>query len=228
MTGSDIRRYEMLLRVRDFGQTHADLFPASSVAQAQFAAVDAVIKALSAHSVAKMSAKRDGKAPKASARQVLITRLEALALTGRALARTQPDVGDKFRIPYPQPDQALVTAGRLFARNAEALKGEFLAHAMPEMFIADLTKAVDDFEAAIQERDNHRAASAGVQASIKRALADGMSAVVRLDAIVANHAGHDPKLTAVWKRERRVTSARRRATPQPAATSSPTASEAAA
>ena len=37
---------------------------------------------------------------------------------------------------------------------AEALKAEFLAHAMSETFIADLTKAVDDFEAAIQKREN--------------------------------------------------------------------------
>ena len=37
---------------------------------------------------------------------------------------------------------------------AEALKAEFLAHAVSETFIADLTKAVDDFEAAIQNREN--------------------------------------------------------------------------
>jgi hypothetical protein len=218
----------MLLRVRDFGHAHAALFPTSSLAQAQFAAVDAVIMAVSLYAVTKMSAKRDGKAPKASARQALLDRLEAVALTGRALAKTQPDIADKFRIPHPQPDQALITAGRLFAKNAEAFKPAFLAHAMPESFIVDLTKAVDDFERAIQERGNSRAESAGVQASIRRALADGMAAIARLDAIVSNHVGHDPKLMAAWKRERRVAATRRRGAAQPAPASSPTPSEPAA
>ena len=221
MTSSDIRRYEMLLRVRDFGQVHAALFPLSSVAHAQFAAVDAVTRAVGEYAVTKMSAKRDGKAPKASARRALADRLEAIALTGRALAKTQPDIADKFRLPHTRRDQALITAGRLFVKNAEALKPEFLAHAMPESFIADLTKAVDAFEEAIQERDNSRAQSAGVQASIRRALADGMAAIVRLDAIVSNHVGDDPQLMAAWKRERRVAATRRRGTLEPPAASSP-------
>jgi len=200
----------MFLRVRDFGEAHAALFPTSSLAQEQFAAVAAAVKALGGHAVTKMSTVRVGKSPKAATRLALIGRIETIALTGRAMALNKPELADKFRVPHPQPDQALITAGRLFAKDAEALKAEFLAHAMSETFIADLTKAVDDFEASIQERENGKAASAGVRASIKTAITGGMTAVTRLDAIVTNHLGNDPKVMAVWKRERRVGATRRR------------------
>jgi hypothetical protein len=200
----------MLVRVRDFGEAHAALFPKSTVAQEQFAAVAEAVKTLGEHAVTKMSAAREGKSPKAAARLALIDQLETLAFTGRAMAQDNPDLADKFRVPHPQPDQALITAGRLFAKDAEALKAEFLAHAMPETFIADLMKTVDDFEAAIQEREKGKAASAGVRASIKDALSGGMAAVARLDAIVTNHLGDNPKTMAVWKRERRVASSTRR------------------
>jgi len=123
-----------------------------------------------------MSAAREGKSPKAAARLALIDHLQTIALTGRALAQNTPELADKFRVPQPRADQALITAGRLFAKDAEALKAEFLAHAMSETFIADLTKAVDDFEAAIQERENGKSESTGARADIRKALAAGSAA----------------------------------------------------
>ncbi len=53
MTSSDIRRYEMFVRVRDFGEAHAALFPKASLAQEQFAAVAAAATALSGHAVTR-------------------------------------------------------------------------------------------------------------------------------------------------------------------------------
>lgn len=228
MTNSDIRRYEMFVRVRDFGEAHAALFPRSTLAQEQIAVVDAAVKALGSHAVTKMAASREGKSPKAAARVALLGRLEAIALTGRAIAKAKPELADKFRIPRSQPDQALITTGRLFATDAEMFKAEFLAHAMSKSFIDDLTKAVDDFEAAIQARDQNKGATAGVRALIKAALSDGMAAVSRLDAIVMNHFGSDPKLMAVWKRERRVGATRRRTSPAAAATPAASSSATAA
>ena len=41
MAAIETRRYEMLVRVRDFGDAHGDLFPTSSLAREQFTAVAA-------------------------------------------------------------------------------------------------------------------------------------------------------------------------------------------
>ena len=54
-------------------------------------------------------------------------------------------------MPVAHSDQALITAGRLFAQAAEAFKAEFIAHALPKTFIADLTALIDGFEDAIRD-----------------------------------------------------------------------------
>ena len=69
MTSMETKRYEMLDRVREFGDAHADLFPESSRAREQFAAVGAAVKELSAYAVKKMSAAHEGSRQKAAARQ---------------------------------------------------------------------------------------------------------------------------------------------------------------
>ena len=221
MTTMQARRYEMLVRIRDFGKVHADLFPNSSLAREQFAAIGAAVKELSAHAVKRMLGAREGTASKAAARNALRDRLEALALTARAMAQTAPGLEDKLRVPNPSTDQALLTAGRLFAQEAEPVKGEFIRHALPKTFIADLTTLVDEFEDAIRDRSTSKAESAAAHASIKTALAAGNAAALRLDAMVTNHLVGDPMITAMWKRERRVHRPRRHVAvaPGPAAAS---------
>jgi hypothetical protein len=86
MTTIETRRYEMLVRVRDFGEAQLDLFPASSVARDQFGAVGAAVRALSTHAVDKMSATREGR---------------------------NTGVEDKFQLPDSIIDQGLLTAGRV-------------------------------------------------------------------------------------------------------------------
>ena len=210
MTGLETKRYEMLDRVRQFGDANADLFPASSLAREQFAALGAAVTELTAFAVTKMAAAREGSRQKVVARQALRDRLETIALTGRAMAQDVPALGDTFRLPESQTDQALLTTGRLFAEQGERLKADFIAHAMPPTFVADLNKAVADFEAAIHNRSNGKAHSTAVRQCIKDALATGTAAAVRLDAMVANHLRGDSMVTARWARDRRVERPRRR------------------
>ena len=68
MTSMETKRYEMLDRVREFGDAHADRFPASSLAREQFAAVAVAVKELSAYAVKKMSAAHEGSRQKTAAR----------------------------------------------------------------------------------------------------------------------------------------------------------------
>ncbi len=204
VTSIETRRYEMFVRVRDFGKTHGNLFPESSVAREQFATVDATVKQLSQHAVTKMSAVREGKSTKAMAREALLDRIEAMALTARAIAGDTPGLKDKFRVPVPRTDQALLTAGRLFARDAEEFKDQFLAHAMPQTFLADLIGLVETFEGAIQEREEGKGGSTAARASIKAALASGTTAVQKIDAMMTNHLRGDSATTALWRSVRRI------------------------
>jgi hypothetical protein len=139
----ETRRYEMLVRVSEFGEAHSHLFPESSLAGEMFATVGEAVTQLSAHTVSKMSTARGGTSTRALARRELRDRLEAIGRTAREIGATTEGLEDKFQLPATPTDLALLTAGRLFARDAEEFKTHFIAHAMPETFLADLVIAPD-------------------------------------------------------------------------------------
>jgi hypothetical protein len=204
MENIERRKYEMLIRVRDFGDAHQRLFPASSLAKDQFAAIDAAVKALSLHAATKMSAARAGRNDKAAARAALVTCLEAITKTARAVGQDTAGLEDKFRMPEHQTDQAILTTGRVFAQDAAAFASQFIGHAMPSTFIADLNGLVDQFDQAIRGRQAEKDDQTAARASIEAALASGFVALHKLDAIVTNHLKGDPVTLAVWRGDRRV------------------------
>jgi hypothetical protein len=153
MNAMERRQYEMLVRVRDFGTTYVDLFPEASVARDNFAAVEAAIRELDAQEVAHSAASVAGRAQRNSAaRQVLADRLNAIAQTARVIRQDDSNLLQQFEVPAPATDPALITTGRKFARDAEGLSSQFIAHGMPVTFIADLTALVDSFESALRDR----------------------------------------------------------------------------
>ena len=209
MTRMEMRRYAMLARVRDFGQAHRDLFPESSVGGQAFATVAAAVAELSEHAVAKMSSAREGIRAKTEARHGLIDRLEAIARTAHAIAVDRPGFDDSFKLPRQHSDEALVTIARVFIQDAEATKGQFVAHGLADTFLAELQKLLEKFEQAARDREAGRSARIAAHAGIERALLAGLAAVRKLDVIVANQLQHDSTVLAVWEGERRLDSTRR-------------------
>lgn len=222
MTRMEMRRYAMLGRIRDFGQAHRDLFPASSVGGQAFATVAAAVAELGEHAVAKLSSVREGFRAKAEARLALIDRLEAIARTARAIAVDRPGFDDPFRLPRQQSNEALVTIARVFIQDAEATKDQFVAHGLAETFVADLQKRLETFEQTARDCDTGRNARVVAHAGIERALLAGLAAVRKLDVIVANQLQHDSTALAVWEVERRLEIGRRPRVTAPTIKSAPT------
>jgi hypothetical protein len=204
MTNSETRRYEMLLRVREFGETHRDRFPAPSLARQAFDEVAAAVAQLSEQAVSKMAAARGGKGTKATARRALTERLEAMARCARVIAEGKPGFDDPFRMPSPRTDQALLTAGRVFVRDAGPVAEQFKSYGMPENFVESLRALVEDFDQAIRTRQAGRDGHMAARGRIEQALSSGLAAVRKLDIIVANQVHDDPVTIAVWERDRRV------------------------
>jgi hypothetical protein len=233
MNAMERRQYEMLVRVRNFASTYGHLFPASSVAGENFAAVDAAIRELDAQELAHQTASVSGRAErKGPARRALAARLQAIARTARVLREGDPALLQQFEVPASATDQALVASGRKFARDAEALSSQFVAHGMPDTFIGDLNGLVNELETAVRDRGLGGEARRAARVSTNAALAAGLAAVRTLDAIVTNHLGGDAVTCAVWKRERRIvypkrTDAAPEPEPAPAAPDSPTETKAA-
>src|SRR5262245_41048125 len=204
MNTMETRRYAMLVRVKDFGEAHRDLFPESTAGGRAFAAVAAAVAQLSGHTVSKLSTARDGLRAKAKAREALVERLDKIGRTARAIAEETPGFDDPFRLPRKQSDEALLMTGRMFVQEAEALRDRFIGHSLPETFVADLTGVLTTFEEAIRHTEAGRSARASAQAGIAEALLDGLAAVRQLDVIVPNQLAGKESLLAGWERDRRV------------------------
>ena len=195
------RQYEMLLRVRDFGQTHGHVFRATGMAPELFRSIDAAVDELAATAVAKASAAVSSRADeKRRARQDLaglLVKASQLARVLRARGRTVP----AFMLPASKCDLEVLTVARHFARDAAAFEADFSGHGMSATMIAGAAAA---FARAISERGAGRADHTAALVRIKELLAGALLDVRRLDLIVANELARDTVVTAVWKQARRV------------------------
>jgi len=202
----EIRRYDMLVRVRDFGAAHAERFAPDSLAAQAFTIVAQAVASLSEHAIRQISghgSARQATTTRAVARRALRGQLDTIARTAHAIGLDTPGVAQRFRIPR-SGDFPLLAAARAFATDAAPLAAEFIAHALPPDFIVALHTGIAEFEAAIGEQEDGKMQHIAARAGIGEALATGLAAVRRLDAIVPNAFREEPLAVAGWRRARHV------------------------
>lgn len=207
MTRTDRIRYEMLLRVRDFGNTHKELFPEPLSGHQAFATVARVIDEIDAHVTARAIAAGETRKDQAARRQVILARMQSIARTSRRVTQASGALM-RLRMPRKQADTALVADARLFLTRAEACHDQFVSLGLPASCLTDLRAALDAFEAAMTDRRLGRAGVASAQAAIEASLTEGSNAARTLDVVVANTVNDDPALLAAWERDRRLVTGR--------------------
>jgi hypothetical protein len=203
MTNQEIRNYQMLGRVRDFGTAHRDLFPARSVAGKLFAAVAAAADDLQQHETTESAGRggeQEGAVSKAAARAELRRQVGAIAKTARA--SEVPGLG-KFRASLSCGDERLLSQARTFLQEAKPFAETFVAHELPSNFLRQLQAAIDAFEQAMRERASGRDQRVGARASIEATMEAGLRAVRRLSDIVPNKL-QNPSAVALWNGARRM------------------------
>ncbi|HJQ24417.1 MAG TPA: hypothetical protein VKA60_10920 [Blastocatellia bacterium] len=219
MDSSEMKIFEMFTRVRDFGAAHAADYPAESLGGRMFAEIGSVIEALNAQTAAQTSglaAARETTGSKAVARNALRGELEMITRTARAMAIDTPGLDDKFRLPRSNADQALLNAARAYHADAEPLKTEFIAHAMPEDFLETLDELVGDFENQMTVGNRNAAAHIAASAAIDTEIERGMTVARRLDPIVRNKYHNNPGVLAAWMSARHIERAGRKGPKKPA------------
>ena len=87
MTRHQRARYESLVRVREFGKAHCELFPPSSTGGRAFANVATAAAEIEAHATAKILTAKDGREATQVARNILIDRMKIVARTGKGLRK---------------------------------------------------------------------------------------------------------------------------------------------
>jgi hypothetical protein len=209
-----VRVLEMLIRVRQFGAAHADVFPTGSRGAELFALVAASITNMETHATTQDSSKRGAKeqvAIKRAALDNLCGQLEAISRTARAMSLSTPGIADKFRMPRSKGEQAILTTARSFATDIAPHKAELIRRGLGASFDEDLGEAI----AALEELADSKAQKVGVSvaatAAVSKAAEQGRNAVRELEAIVLNIFRDDPAALAEWDSASHTERASRRA-----------------
>jgi len=207
MTRTETARYEMLVRVRDFGAAYGERFPGSTRGSEAFAAVTTAVTQLEQHGASQYSnrhAVRGTKATTSDAFRELLTMLDAIERTAQAVALDTPVTDGQFVIPRKHGSSAVLNAARSIVTDAEPLAKAFIAHGLPKDFIGQLEAKIAAFEEARKERVAAKEQHASARKAIEDAFESGTEAVQHLDAIVANVIGGDGQAMAAWGVARHV------------------------
>jgi hypothetical protein len=201
------RKYEMLLRVRDFGVMHQQLFSKSAVGQQAFAAIGGAIDELATSDVTKMSTSLARRAEGTrAARWALRQLLRDVSRLARVFRAGGVDIGP-FELPESRSDHDLRIAGRQFALAAKAHVAEFTGHGLSPSRIARVTTA---FETAMRDRGNSYGEHVAARARIQDLLTKACLNVQRLDVLIANGVDADIVVKAVWEQACRIEERKRR------------------
>ncbi|MCC7043455.1 MAG: hypothetical protein IT183_06315 [Acidobacteria bacterium] len=203
-------KYEVLVRVNDFGTAHGELFPASSVGGQAFAEVAKSVADFETHFGDAVRAAEEARRVKAGKRRAVIEGLKAISHTGRGWA-TRATGQNLFRLPSRKSATAILEAARRFMADAEPRKAEFVRMGLPPDFLTELRAAVDAFARAIEGRRAGRLQARKARAAIDASLARGSAALRTLDIVVVNAVRRDPVVAAAWDGARRIEGSRRAA-----------------
>ena len=203
MEDMEIRRYEMFIRVREFGVANASSFSPNSLAGELFATINSIVDELSGHAIKQTFSDRtarEGTANKASLRDELREEMLAISHTARIMKIDQPGFENRFRLPRNLADKALITLAHTFAENVAPLVSEFVRHELPANFLEDLNNTIKLFEKAANDQNHGTENRVIASAAIDGAIEHGMETVRRLDTVVKNRFSNDPAILAAWAR----------------------------
>ncbi len=215
MTRRQRYRYEMFLRIRDFGKDarwKSRELPASRDA---FAAVGKAVADIMECSVARRLAVSSTRV-RSRLRVSIREKLKAIARAARHVSALEAPTATvtRFLMPVSESDLALIATARQFITNVEAVKDRVIALGLPPTFVDDLRDLADAFDAAIRERRQAHASAAAATAGLSKAIADGFAAVRVLDIIVPNQLAQEPLLLAIWHHGRHLTGNSRKSKPE--------------
>jgi len=201
MKDTERRQYDMLMRVRDFGNAHRGIFAGLPAARDAFQAVDAAVNELAAADLLKVSARAAARADrkKVARRRLirLLVRVSQLARLLRARGRALPP----FAMPRSSTDEGFLTLARQFARDAASLDVEFSGHGLGAHVIR---RAAGAFESSVRDCVMNQANVIAARTRIHDLVRSARLEVRRLDLIVGSGLAPDNAIRAVWQQARRV------------------------
>jgi len=201
MNDRENRKFQMFLRVQDFGIIHADDFAAGSLARLLFGNLSDIIAEIEGHAASEASGvglARQGTTTRGQAIDAVREDLEAINRSALTMNDVVPGIEDKFRLPRNRGVQHLLSAARAFLIDATPLKDEFIKRELPANFLEDLQADIDALEAAISRQASGVGSHVAAGAAIDDAIDRGAETVRNLDAMVRNKYANNPAVLAEW------------------------------
>jgi hypothetical protein len=196
-------RYEMLVRVRDFGTANAQLFPGSSKGGRLFGQVSAAVAAVEDHLTRRDRARVEARRVKATTRAAVTGYMVTIARTARRVTAGEPRPSP-FKLTGSQTAAAVLSKARLFIAEARPREAAFVEFGLAPTFIRDFTALVDQLDEAVTVRLNGRGWRLKAQTGIENALRSGADALTNLDVLVPNALHDDPVREGHWRGARRI------------------------
>lgn len=204
MTRQQRFKYEMFVRVRDFGAAHTALFPEASKGRQAVARVLAAVAELDEQQEAHLLGLAEARRIKTATRDAVFDYMKTIAAAARRITQQDP-AASPFVLPRKRRLGAELTSARLFMAAASARPKDFEEFGLPATFITDFKTLVDQLQQAADVRLNSRTVRRRAQAGIVTALANGLEAARDLDVIVSIATRqHDPTTFAAWTAARRI------------------------
>lgn len=216
MNDSDRRRYEMQVRVVQFGADNAGDF--TGIATAKFTELGTLVSEIEAESAAQQAGFGEAAQQfevKDTARENLRDEMSAISRTAKSMEYAIDGIADKFLFQRNMSDANMLAKARAFHTESAPYEADFIAYGLPTTFRADLNTAADAFEASFGNTASataeHVAATADTAAKIRQ----GMVIVRTLDGIVRNIYANNPGKLAAWLSASHVEKAPKKQAPTP-------------
>lgn len=203
MTRVQRYKYDMFVRVRDFGVAHQAAFPESSTGAQLFQKMSAAVAALDGHLKHRALGSAEARKTTPAARSAVTVYMRTIVSAARRMMRGTPEV-NPFRMPPQKTMRAEIATARAIIDEAAKRQEAFIRLGLPSTFVADFTKLVDDLEQALHVRLNSRTVRGQATAGIVGTLAIGIEVVRDLDVVVPLATASDPSLVAAWRSARRI------------------------
>lgn len=193
------RRYNMLVRVRDYITANLPDFAGNAVLTENLNLLNSVIAELEA-SLAKQSSgvTKLHTGNKSSARSELHSTLRLFNITAQSIAVDNPSIIETFRMPRGDNDRQLLAKARSFLTEANPIKGQFIAFGLAENQFDKLENDITIFETATTEQGKSLTNRVGATATIDNSIDNGLKAVKRINSVVQNRYADNPAKLAEW------------------------------
>lgn len=131
--------------------------------------------------------------------------LPALIEVAGDVAKVEPTLAGRFRLPALNAAKlAFVTSARGMVAEAKANEELFLKHGLEPTLLAELAKAVDEFEAWQEEAHAGKRDHTGARAELVEVMAEIMELIHLLDGLNRYRFRSDSEKMAAWKSARNV------------------------